>query len=69
MTLDQDEAIARSCGCGQFDEDADEYWEDLTISERWDLGKSLARLAAVAEERRAMLDAYLADTHTVEVPF
>jgi hypothetical protein len=41
MTINQDEAIARSCGCGEFDNDADSWWDDLTCEERWELGKMI----------------------------
>jgi hypothetical protein len=43
MTLNQDEAIARTCECGEFDEYADFFWEDLTPTERFDIGKGHVR--------------------------
>jgi hypothetical protein len=49
MTLNQDEAIARTCGCGEFDDDAAEHWDDLTCEERWEIGKrQAAREASTA---------------------
>lgn len=55
MTMNQDEAIARSCGCGEFDEQADEHWDDLTCAERWEIGKREAAREAFRSEMGLLL--------------
>lgn len=73
MTMhDEDEAIARTCGCGQFDEEADEHWEDLTAAERWEIGKRQAVQQALRDEMGAILTEALTwspGPQPEEVPF
>lgn len=66
MTIDEDEAIARTCGCGQFDEEADDYWYGLTPDQRLEIGK---REAAQADAMLAAHAASLRADVAMEVPF